>query len=356
MTARFLKSNKNKVGKAPGTLIHTGEVYNKQTTTKHLLYNEETIAEGVLKDLDKLKTLEPEFTHWIAVQGIHDVRYLEKLAEVIDLDVLLMEDVLNVNQRPKIELYEDFVFCTTKIFHWNSKEKMHIQEQVTIIAYRNKVITFCERSNDIFEPIFHRLNIGKKKIRTMGGAYLMYAILDLFVDQYLFQLSNIGESIEQVESQLIGKRPDDKSIQDDIYHFKREINFMRKSLLPIKEAIFIFAKCEHKICDTAMRPHLTELKDHITYTLEASESYREILSDQINWYTINVNNKMNDVMKVLTIFSTIFIPLTFIAGIYGTNFKYIPELEQESGYFVMLFVMAVLAVIMILWFKRKKWL
>ena len=356
MTARFLKSNKSKVGKAPGTLIHTGEKFNEKTSAKHLLYNEETIAEGVLTDLDRLNHLEPEFTHWIAVQGIHDVEYLEKLANTIDLDPLLLEDVLNVGQRPKIDFFDDFIFFTTKIFHWNDKEEVHKQEQISIIAYQNKVITFCENKNTIFNPIFERLNIGKKKIRTLGGAYLLYAILDLFVDQYLFQLSSIGEAIEQVETQLSGKNADDKSIQDDIYHFKREVNFMRKSLIPTREAIYLFAKCDHKICSPKIAIHLSELRDHITHTLEASESYREILSDQMNWYTLNVNNRMNDVMKVLTIFSTIFIPCTFIAGIYGTNFDYIPELKHESGYFIMLAAMVIISVVMLLWFKRKKWL
>lgn len=228
-----------------------------------------------------------------------------------------------------------------------------IVENLSLILTKTVLISFQEQKGDVFEPVRERIRKQKKRIRNGGTDYLAFALLDIVVDNYLYVLSLLGEKIETLEENLL-LNPDQKVI-NEINNYKRELNFLRKSIKPAKEMIFSLAKTDTDLITESTYLHFKELEDNISQANEASDDYREILSDQLNIYHTTISSKLNDIMKFLTVFSVIFIPLTFIAGIYGTNFEYLPELSFKYSYFIMWSLMILIAISMLLFFKKKKW-
>lgn len=227
-------------------------------------------------------------------------------------------------------------------------------ENLSLIITETVLLSFQEKKGDVFEPVRERIRNQRKRIRNSGTDYLAFALLDIVVDNYIYIIGVLGEKIETLEETLLQEPR--KSVIDEIYTYKRELNFLRKRITPAKEMILSLSKMESELIDESTHVHFKELLDNIHQATDSSDTYREILSDQLNIYHTTISSKLNDVMKFLTIFSVIFIPLTFIAGIYGTNFEVVPELKYEYSYFIMWGVMIIVAIGMLMYFRKRNWL
>ncbi len=318
-------------------------------------FDEETLEEDALKIVqDVLKYKEKDTVTWLNVDGLHNAAIMKEIAETFDLDTLVLAEVMQTQARPRVLEYDNCILITIKMMQQNEDTHQIIVENLSLILTESVLISFQEKRGDVFEPVRERIRKQKKRIRNGGTDYLAFALLDIVIDNYLYVLSVLGEKIETLEDNLL-INPNEVVI-NEINKYKRELNFLRKSIKPAKEMIFVLAKMESEFINESSYVHFKELEDNISQANEVSDSYREILSDQLNIYHTTISSKLNDVMKFLTVFSVIFIPLTFIAGIYGTNFDFLPELHFKYSYFIMLGVMVIVALGMLLYFKRNKWL
>ena len=353
--ARFVKKQKQEIGLSPDELLFRG----KQKTTEVILriidFDEITLEEDALKIVkDVLKYVEKDTVTWLNVDGLHNAAVMREIAETFDLDTLVLAEVMHTQARPRVIEYDNCILITIKMMQQNENTGQIRVENLSLILTESVLISFQEKRGDVFEPVRERIRKQKKRIRNGGTDYLAFALLDIVIDNYLYVLSLLGEKIETLEDTLL-INPNEVVI-NEINNYKRELNFLRKSIKPAKEMIFSLAKIESDFIGESTYVHYKELEDNISQANEVSDSYREILSDQLNIYHTTISSKLNDVMKFLTVFSVIFIPLTFIAGIYGTNFDVLPELHFEYSYFIMLGVMIIIAIGMLLYFKRNKWL
>ena len=255
--------------------------------------------------------------------------------------------------RPKVQEYDNCIFISIKMLRQDQETDLLIVENLSLIITKSVLISFQERKGDVFEPVRERIRKQKKRIRNSGTDYLAFALLDVVIDNYIYIIGLLGDKIETLEENL-SEEPK-QSIINEINTYKRELNFLRKNIKPAKEMILALSKMESDLIDEESDIHFKELQDNINHASDSSDSYREILSDQLNIYHTTISSKLNDIMKFLTIFSVIFIPLTFIAGIYGTNFDVLPELHYKYSYFIMLGVMVSVAIGMLIYFKKKKW-
>ncbi len=291
---------------------------------------------------------------WINVDGVHNVPLLEKLGECFGLHRLVMEDIMNTDQRPKMEDYGEYLYLVLKMLA-SGKNGEIVTEQISLILGANFVLSFQEGiEGDVFNLIRERLRTGKGRIRKMGADYLAYSLLDAVVDNYFVILEKFGDKIESIETELIGN-PTQKTVQR-IYQLKREMIFLHNAVWPLREVVSALGKHESALISEATAPYLRDVYDHVIHIIDSVDIYREMLSSMLDMYLSSVSNRLNEVMKVLTVISLIFMPLTFIAGVYGMNFKYMPELEWRYGYFFALFLMLGISVLMLFYFKRKKWL
>jgi magnesium transporter len=279
---------------------------------------------------------------------------MKAVGQAFDLHPLLVEDILNTGQRPKFEVFDNCLFMVLKMIRYEKEKQMIVNEQLSLVLGDTFLLTFQEQPGDVFEPVRERIRNQKGRIRGSGIDYLAYALLDTVVDNYIYIIEKLGEKIEDVEEEILEQA--DHGVMEKINMFKREMNFLRKSIRPAREAIIQLSKLDSELIREQTIPFLKDLQDLITHAAEAIDTYRDMLSDQLNLYNSVISNRMNDIMKVLTIFAAIFIPLTFIAGIYGTNFEYLPELHFKYSYFVFWGVMITVAIVMLLFFKKKRWL
>jgi magnesium transporter len=276
------------------------------------------------------------------------------VAKSFKLDNFILADVMNTQARPKVQEYANCIFISIKMLQQDEKTGTISVENLSLIVTDSILISFQERKGDVFEPVRERIRNQKKRIRNSGTDYLAFALLDIVVDNYIYIISVLGDKIESLEESLL--QDPKQSVIDEINSLKRELNFLRKNINPAKEMILTLSKMESDFIDEHTYIHYKELLDNINQAMESSDSYREILSDQLNIYHTTISSRLNDIMKFLTVFSVIFIPLTFIAGIYGTNFEVVPELHYEYSYFIMWGVMITVAIGMLIYFKRKNWL
>jgi magnesium transporter len=279
---------------------------------------------------------------------------MEEIAAGFNIEKLLIVEVMDTDGRPRIIEHGNGIFLSLKMLQQDEKTNAISAENMSLIITENVLFTFQERKSDVFDPVRERIRNQRKRIRTSGTDYLTFALLDIVVDNYIFIISVLGEKIEELEEALL-KNPS-QSVIDKINSFKRELNFLRKNINPAKEMILGLSKLDSELIHESTGIHYKELVDNINQAIESTESYREILSDQLNIYHTTISSKLNDIMKFLTVFSVVFIPLTFIAGIYGTNFDNVPELHYEYSYFIMWGLMIVIAAAMLVYFKRNKWL
>lgn len=353
--ARFIKKREANRGLAPGSLVFIGTQKVDDIRIRFFDYDNKTLTEDELKDISKGKEfLTKKTVTWINVDGLHDITLIREIGEAFELHPLILEDILNSGQRPKLEEYDNCIFIVLKMLRYDTNENMIISEQLSMVLGKTYLLTFQEQPGDVFEPVRERIRKQKGRIRASGIDYLAYALLDTVVDNYLYIIERMGEKIEDLEDEIINLS--NPSVIEVINAFQREMNFLRKSIRPIKEAILQLGRLESDFVHEDTKPFIKDLIDLITHATEAIDTYRDMLAGQLNMYNSAVSNRMNDIMKILTIFASIFIPLTFIAGIYGTNFDYLPELHFKYSYLILWIVMIAVAATMVMYFKRKNWL
>jgi len=352
---RFIKRQLKKVGSSPGTLVHIGEQKVDETRITLIDYDEEHLEERVLDSIEEafpLKDL-PTVT-WINIDGLHEIDIIEKVGQHFNLHPLVLEDILNTGQRPKTEEFEDLIFVVLKMLHYNENAEKIRSEQFSLVLGSNFLITFQEIQGDVFNVVRERFRKSKTRIRKAGCDYLAYALIDAIVDYYFVILEALGDKIEDIEIQLLDNPTLDTL--EILHEMKREMIYLRKQIWPIREIINSLVKSESSLIQEQLHVYFRDVYDHTIQIIDTIESYRDILAGMLDIYLSTLSNRMNEVMKVLTIIATIFIPITFIAGVYGMNFKFMPELEWRWGYVMVWAIIVVAAGIMIGFFKKKQWL
>jgi magnesium transporter len=349
------RKSKQKAGLIPGTLVFTGEKKAEKVRIRIIDYDETQLEEKEAETVEECFPFKDKPTvTWINIDGLHDLELIEKIGKQFGLHPLVMEDIVNTGQRPKLEDFEDHVFVVLKMLYYDQKKNELEEEQISLILGENFVISFQERVGDIFDPIRERIRTGKGRVRKAGADYLAYVLIDSIVDNYFVILEQIGEKIEDAEQEL-AVNPTLETLQA-IRAFKKEMIFLRKSIWPLREVVNALERGESSLINESTLIYLRDVYDHTIQIIDTVESYRDMLSGMLDVYLSSISNRMNEVMKVLTIFASIFIPLTFVAGIYGMNFAFMPELGWRWGYFGVLLVMAIVAIALIVYFKRKRWL
>jgi magnesium transporter len=355
MMQRLIKKRSPKVGLPPGTLVHIGEKKVEKARITIMDYDETNLEEKGAKTIEESYPFKDKPTvTWINIDGLHEVEIIEKLGSHFGLHPLLLEDILNTDQRPKMEDYGDYIFVVLKMLYPGENKDEIEAEQVSLILGSNFVISFQESEGDVFDPVRDRIRKNKGRIRKAGADYLAYALLDAIVDNYFLILENVGEKIEDTEQQL-ATNPSPETLQY-IRELKNEMIFLRKSIWPLRELINGLERCESTLIHQSTGAYLRDVYDHTIQIIDTVESYRDMISGMVDIYLSSISNKMNEVMKVLTIFASIFIPLTFVAGVYGMNFEFMPELTWRWGYFALLALMALIGISLVFYFKRKRWL
>jgi magnesium transporter len=355
MMQRLIKKRSPKVGLPPGTLVHIGEKKVEKARITIMDYDETNLEEKEAKTIEESYPFKDKPTvTWINIDGLHEVEIIEKLGSHFGLHPLLLEDILNTDQRPKMEDYGDYIFVVLKMLYPGENKDEIEAEQVSLILGSNFIISLQESEGDVFNPIRDRIRKSKGRIRKTGSDYLAYALLDAIVDNYFLILENVGEKIEDTEQQL-ATNPSSETLQY-IRELKNEMIFLRKSIWPLRELINGLERCESTLIHQSTGAYLRDVYDHTIQIIDTVESYRDMISGMVDIYLSSISNKMNEVMKVLTIFASIFIPLTFVAGLYGMNFEFMPELKWHWGYFALLAVMALIGISLVFYFKRKRWL
>ena len=309
----------------------------------------QTLHVADLKDL-----FTDDITLWINIEG-NDPALLESLIDFFQLHPLLAESLSDFNQSPKLEEFDDHIFVTLKMLSNDTNSDKIIVEHLNIVIGQNYLITLQEGlEGDVFHPIREKLNRMKSRLRVKGSDYLAYAVLDVIIDNYIMIIESFGERIEELEKQFLNE--DQKDPLKEIYDYKLQINFLRKTIRPVREVAALLEKSDSEIIDNSTIPYFNSLVNHMAHSTEAIETYQIMLNDQLYLYQTRVSNKLNEILRTLTIFSVVFIPLTFIAGVYGTNFHFLPELEFKYSYPIFWGVMVVIASGMLVYFKRKKWM
>ncbi|SMC71686.1 magnesium/cobalt transporter CorA [Sporomusa malonica] len=354
---KFKRTRASKVGLPPGTLVHIGDTRADKAHISVLQYNDDTFTETKDVSLNELAQLETQSgVTWISVQGLTSAA-VESIGQQFSVHPLVLEDILNTNQRPKLEDYGDYLCIILKSLEVTAGAADYEAEQVSLILGPNYVISFSENlpgDRDVFAGVYTRVISGKSKIRKLGADYLLYALIDSVVDHYFLVLEHLGEKIEMVEDQIVVQpRPE---LLHELHALKHDMLFMRKSVWPVRELVNALDRGESAHIQESTLIYLRDVYDHAIQVIETVEIYRDMLSGMMDIYLSSISNKMSEVMKMLTIISTIFIPLTFIAGVYGMNFENLPELKWEYGYPLVLSVMLGISLFMLRYFRQKQWL
>jgi len=354
--ARKRHKQKSKLGLAPGSLVFTGLQKMAQVDITVIHYSEDHFEESNPKSITEVISLIQSFkgVTWINIDGLHDENSIEEICTYLDIHKLSMEDILSVGQRPKLEEYQDYVQAVIKILSIDSADEIIEYEQLSFILKGNILVTFQEKTGDVFDGVRNRIREGKGNVRKRGADYLLYALLDLVVDHYFIVLDNFGEKLEDLETELLNNP--DKTILSKLHRLRRETLLLRRTVYPLREMIGRFEKLEEPLISNSIKIFIRDLYDHTVKVIENIEVLRDMTSGLLDLYMNTTSNKMNEIMKVLTIMTSIFIPLTFIAGVYGMNFTNMPELQHKYGYFVILGVMVFVVLGMLYYLKRKKWL
>ncbi len=350
-----IKKRSIKTGLPPGSLIHIGEKKSESVRIRILDYDDNQFEEKEAKSIEECFPFKDKpTTTWINIDGLHQVDIIEKIGKKFDFHPLLLEDILNTEQRPKTEDFETHIYIVLKMLYYDEKIKEITSEQISIIFGHNFVISFQEQEGDIFDPVRERIRTGKGRTRKMGSDYLSYSLMDSIVDSYFSILEKLGENIEEVEETMITD-PKPETLHG-IHSLKRKMISLRKSVWPLRDVLSALERSESPLIREPTRIYLKDVYDHTIQVIDTVETYRDVLSGMLDVYLSSISNKMNEIMKVLTIIATIFIPLTFIAGVYGMNFEFMPELRWRLGYPAIWVVMISVGISMLVYFRKKKWI
>ena len=344
-----------KTGLPPGTIIYTGKKREEKISIHGIDFNEfEVHSFGNELLSDQFQHQNENMIRWIHLAGVHEIDIIEYIGKIYGIHSLVLEDIVNVNQRPKIDTMNDVIFIVLRDFNFYASHEEIESEQVSIILSKNNVISFQETKTDLFEHIRNRISQSKGRIRKSGADYLLYSLIDLIVDRYFLILEKMSDSIEEIENELINA-PRTQTLQR-IYELRRIASTLRRYMWPLREAVFKLSRETAEIFHDTTQFYLRDLHDHVIQVSDQVETYRESISAMVDIYLSSLSNKMNEVMKVLTVISTIFIPATLLASIYGMNFVNIPELTWEYSYPILLIFMVLLGFILLVFFRRKGWI
>ena len=342
-----------KVGLPPGTLIHTGEQKTDAPTITMITYDPQHHEARVLASFNDIPaTLPAHGVTWINVDGLHQVEIIAAIGARFGVHPLVLEDIVNVGQRPKLEDYGDHLYLVLQMVTELQNNRL-CTEQISLVISANVVLSFQEREGDIFDPVRERIKNGNGRLRTLGPDYLAYALMDTIVDHYFVLLERIDERAEQAEEAFTG-RASTHPLQE-IHALKRQLIVLRKAVWPLRDVVGGLERCASPLFQEVTRVYLRDVHDHAIRVIDTVETLRDLLAGLLDLYVSTLTNRLNEVMKVLTVIATIFIPLTVITGIYGMNFKYMPELEWRWGYPAVLLGMVAISVAMLLYFRKKKW-
>lgn len=350
---KFSRANK-KVGKAPGTVTYLGYREKTDSVVRVINYDEPSFNESYPKSIeDVIRSKQVKKTTWIDVIGITNETFIESLGKSLGLNSLLLEDAVNTQQRPKIDEYENHIFGVFKMLYLDDEELL-VSEHVALVLFKDSVLVFQELEDDVFDGIRKRIKSDVSRIRKRGADYLFFALIDAIIDNYFFILENINSKIELLEEEVYNNPSPE--IAHRIQKLKKEVLKVRRFVFPVRDLLGRLLDSESNLITKDTKLFLRDALDHCVEINESLQIYREMSMSLMEMYMSNMSNKMNEVMKVLTIMASIFIPLTFIAGIYGMNFENMPELQAKNGYFAVWGVMITIFIGMVVYFKRKHWL
>ena len=351
----IFKKKVKKYGLAPGTLTHTGQIKQDKVRITLIEYNSESFKINDKVSLDEcLNAMNTPSPTWINISGIHEAKMVEKIGRRLGLHPLLLEDILNTSQRSKVDDYKDTLYIVLRKLDMKENASQIEDEQVSIVLGNNFLITFLETDTDFFNPIIERLMIKNGRMRTRGVDYLAYAIVDCIIDHYFLTLEQIDDRIERFEIWIVDN-PGSKILKG-IQNLKKQVTHLRKAIWPTREVVSKLIRIESHLIKESTKVYLQDVYDHVVQAIDSIESFREVASGMVEIYISNINSKMNEIMKVLTIVATFFVPLTFITSLYGMNFKHMPELEWEWGYYIVLGFMAVFTFFLWRFFNKKGWI
>lgn len=344
-----------KAGLAPATAAYIGEPREFKPWFDLMDFSENHFEEKFNLGIENARDLfSDQHIRWINVTGLHDIALIDKFSDELCLHGLVKEDILHTNQRPKLDEYDDYLYVVVKMLSFDDQDNAINSEQLSIVLKGNTIVTFIEDKGDIFDGLRDRIRKGNFKLRRSGADYLLYSLLDTLVDNYFVVLEKIGDKLEDLEVRMLGE-----AVREDLQELhksKRDLIYLRKYIWPLREVISSLSKGDslHLEGNTAL--YLRDVYDHCIHVIDTLETFREVSSGLMDVYLSSISNKMNAVMKTLTIISTIFIPLTFLVGVYGMNFKFMPELSMKWAYPSVWALMISLAIIMMIWFRKKRWL
>ncbi|KAA3627404.1 MAG: magnesium and cobalt transport protein CorA [Bacteroidetes bacterium] len=350
------KHPRKKIGLPPGSVVFVGNRKVDKAFIHYLQFDSAHIEEKTFDNHSDI-TLHPsldEKVHWYDIRGLHDTQLIEAIGKTFEIHPLILEDVANTHQRPKFEEYDKGIFIVIRALEFDKNNLETKTEQVGVYFKKGILISFQETDSDLFDGIRQRLHSSQGKIRQRGTDYLCYALLDTIADHYYIVLDEIESSIENLEEKILINP--DNTIKGQIHQLKKELLVVRKSIYPLREAIGRFSKSESQFIEERSLVFIRDLYDHAIQIMDLSETYRDMLNGLQDLYVSEISFKMNQVMQVLTLVATIFIPLTFLVGVYGMNFENIPELSWKYGYFTLWVVMVLIFISLLFLFRKKKWL
>ena len=342
-----------KTGLPPGSLVHIGKIRTETVTIRMTEYHDGFIEANVIKDIERLSITDDTVNRWIEIRGLQDTEIIESIGKKLKISPLFLEDIVNTEHRPKFEVEDEMIFFTMKAYSLSETKEMQ-SEQASFILGKGFLISFMETDRDWFRPVRDLLTDKIGKIRQRNLDFLLYSLLDVIVDQYYEVIEEIGDQLEDLED-MIFEKPSRELIEKNRL-IKKDIIALRKALLPALEAANKLKRDEPELIHKDIMRYYDDIHDHMIQIMDYIDSYRELSSELKESYLSNITLRMNQVMKLLTIITTIFIPLSFIAGIYGMNFEYMPELAWKNGYFFVLGFMFLIMAVMLIYFRRKKWM
>lgn len=344
-----------KVGLAPGALVHVGEIKADNAEISLLQYQETQISERTLHHLNDVAIGTDEANIlWLNVYGLHQPVLLDEIGTKFGLHPLVLEDILNTNQRPKLDVYDDYIFIVTRFFSYDKPEMTVQSEQISLVLGKHFVLSFQERRTGSFEPVRERLRLNKGQIRKSGADYLVYSLLDMIVDRYFIVLEQIGDDCELLEDELL-RKPSNRLLQQ-IHQLKRETMELRHAVWPLREVINALGRNETGLFKAETLPYLRDVYDHTIHFIESLESLRDLLAGMLDIYLSTISNRVNMEVRTLTVVAMLFMPATLIAGIFGMNFKVMPLLQDADGFWIAMAMMGCIAAVMGLIFWRRQWL